>query len=313
MHFFVKISLSMMALCYSCRTIFFSLLLCMNQDEIVVTSFRGVQNHNSQIFRRYFGIRTTFSSKTYASSKTKLFEILNNHNIHNERISENNVNKPKAQIKTSLQSLKMPLSPVATSSTKTKKKNLKTFPRYLEVECWKREDLRGLESVLQAVADACKQITRIVQRAQTDDMYGVADGLDGCENIQGEIQQKLDVLCNTIMMRTFCGSSRDTIQLIASEEEEVPRCCSDVMVGFFVHRNDYDVVSLIQLFTTNSNLILVRRLGLFSKNNCRTIHYLRLVTFWQFLTQSMDQKISMQVSQSVQFSEFTRSLPAVVE
>jgi len=113
-----------------------------------------------------------------------------------------------------------------------KKKDLKTFSRYLEVECWKRAELRNLEPVLQAVAGACKQINRIVQRAQTDDVYGVAvdaDGnpLDGT-NVQGEVQQKLDVLCNTIMLRAFCGSSRH-IHAVASEEEDEPRCCSDIM------------------------------------------------------------------------------------
>ena len=113
-----------------------------------------------------------------------------------------------------------------------KKKALTTFPRYLEIECWKRPDLRGLEPVLQAVAEACKQINRIVQRAQTDDVYGVA--LDSAgnpleENVQGEVQQKLDVLCNTIMMQAFCGSSCN-IHSVASEEEDHPRCCSDVMV-----------------------------------------------------------------------------------
>lgn len=125
-------------------------------------------------------------------------------------------------------SLRIPLLASKTATT-SKKKDLKTFPRYLEVECWKRQELRSLEPVLQAFADSCQQITRIVQRAQTDDVYGVAD-TGGIENIQGEIQQKLDVLCNTIMMRTFCGSSSDTILAVASEEEEVPRCCSDVMV-----------------------------------------------------------------------------------
>jgi Fructose-1-6-bisphosphatase, N-terminal domain len=113
------------------------------------------------------------------------------------------------------------------------KKKLQTYLRYLEVECWKRSDLRGLESVLQGVASACKQITRIVQRAQTDDVYGVA--LDNAgnplvnTNVQGEVQQKLDVLCNTIMLQAFCGSGRD-IHAVASEEEDIPRCCSDVMV-----------------------------------------------------------------------------------
>jgi fructose-1,6-bisphosphatase I len=113
-----------------------------------------------------------------------------------------------------------------------KKKALTTFPRYLEIECWKRPELRGLEPVLQAVAEACKQINRIVQRAQTDDVYGVAVDSAGNpleENVQGEVQQKLDVLCNTIMMQAFCGSSCN-IHSVASEEEDQPRCCSDVMV-----------------------------------------------------------------------------------
>jgi fructose-1,6-bisphosphatase I len=113
-----------------------------------------------------------------------------------------------------------------------RKKNLKTFQRYLEIECWKRAEVRDLEQVLQAVAESCKQINRIVQRAQTDDLYGAAVGKDGealDANIQGEVQQQLDVLCNTIMLRAFCGSSR-SIHSVASEEEDEPRCCSDVMV-----------------------------------------------------------------------------------
>jgi hypothetical protein len=113
------------------------------------------------------------------------------------------------------------------------KKKLQTFLRYLEVECWKRSDLRGLEPVLQGVASACKQINRIVQRAQTDDVYGVALDAAGNPlsdtNVQGEVQQKLDVLCNTIMLQAFCGSGRE-IHSVASEEEDEPRCCSDVMV-----------------------------------------------------------------------------------
>lgn len=124
-------------------------------------------------------------------------------------------------------------APEVKPSKQLRKKALQTFPRYLEIECWKRAELRELEPVLQAVADACKQINRIVQRAQTDDVYGVALGADGSPldetNVQGEVQQKLDVLCNTIMLRAFCGSSRH-IHSVASEEEDEPRCCTDVMV-----------------------------------------------------------------------------------
>jgi len=112
-----------------------------------------------------------------------------------------------------------------------RKKKLQTFNRYLEVECWKQAELRDLEPVFQAVAEACKQINRIVQRAKTDDLYGPALGPDGTPldtNIQGEVQQKLDIVCNTIMLRAFCGCSA-AIHSVASEEEDEPRCCSDIM------------------------------------------------------------------------------------
>lgn len=61
-----------------------------------------------------------------------------------------------------------------------KKKDLRTLQRFLEVECWKRSSIRDLDRTLLAVSDACKQINRIVQRAQTDDLYGAAvDPLTG--------------------------------------------------------------------------------------------------------------------------------------
>ena len=119
---------------------------------------------------------------------------------------------------------------------KQRKKKLKQFSRYIEIECWKRQELRELESVLCSISEACKQINRIVQRAQTDDLYGNAvdeDGIQLDENIQGEVQQKLDVVCNTIMLRTFCGSST-SIAAVASEEEDCPRTCCDVMVRKFL-------------------------------------------------------------------------------
>jgi Fructose-1-6-bisphosphatase, N-terminal domain len=132
----------------------------------------------------------------------------------------------------SMGSASIPLPSASGPAKQMRKKKLQTFPRYLEVECWKRQDLRGLEPVLQAVSSACIQINRIVQRAQTDDVYGVAIDAEGnplSDNVQGEVQQKLDVLCNTIMLKAFCGSGRE-ICSVASEEEDEPRCCDDVMV-----------------------------------------------------------------------------------
>ena len=125
-----------------------------------------------------------------------------------------------------------------------KKKNLRTFPRYLEVECWKRQEIRDLERVLLAVSDACRQISRIVSRAKTDDVYGVATNPDGTpldENVQGEVQQKLDVLCNTIMLRALCGCS-SSIAAVASEEEDLPRSCCEVMGDSAFSVGDYVAV-----------------------------------------------------------------------
>ncbi|KAL7540430.1 hypothetical protein ACHAXR_010100 [Thalassiosira sp. AJA248-18] len=114
-----------------------------------------------------------------------------------------------------------------------KKKDLRTLQRFLEVECWKLPAIRSLDRTLLAAADACKQINRIVQRAQTDDLYGAAiDPLTGDlaeMNVQGEVQQQLDVLCNTLMLRAFCGASNNAVCAVASEEEPLPRSCADVM------------------------------------------------------------------------------------
>ena len=100
-------------------------------------------------------------------------------------------------------------------------------------QCWKRSSIRNLDPTLLVVSNACKQINRIVQRAQTDDLYGAAvdpvTGKVADTNVQGHVQQQLDVLCNTIMLRAFCGSSNNVICAMASEEEPVPRSCVDVM------------------------------------------------------------------------------------
>lgn len=137
-----------------------------------------------------------------------------------------------SRMSSSLPTTKLYMSDISPAMISPKKKNLKTFQRYLEIECWKQADLRDLERVLQAVTESCKQINRIVQRAQTDELYGAAVDKHGTQldaNVQGEVQQQLDVLCNTIMLRAFCGSS-SSIHSVASEEEDEPRCCSDVMV-----------------------------------------------------------------------------------
>jgi hypothetical protein len=134
-----------------------------------------------------------------------------------------------------------------------KKKDLRTLQRFLEVECWKLPQIRSLDRTLLAVSDACKQINRIVQRAQTDDLYGAAidpsTGLEAELNVQGEAQQQLDVLCNTLMLRAFCGASNDAVCAVASEEEPLPRSCADVM-GYDVSANSLVGGDLVRAFTS---------------------------------------------------------------
>jgi len=147
----------------------------------------------------------------------------------------------------SINNVEQPKKIASVANSTQKKKKLKTYSRYLEIESWKRGPAaRDLEPVLRSVGEACKQINRIVQRAQTDDLYGVAVDAQGNPledtNIQGEVQQKLDLVCNAIMLKMFCGSSKGVIAAVASEEEDEPRTCPDVMGDNAFAMGDYVAV-----------------------------------------------------------------------
>ena len=164
---------------------------------------------------------------------------------------------PSSSLQSSLDPQIEPLSPTSASPGPAgmKKKDLRTFQRFLEVECWKSPSIRGLDRTLLSVADACKQINRIVQRAQTDDLYGAAvDPLTGelAEgNVQGEVQQQLDVLCNTLMLRAFCGSGG--VCAVASEEEPMPRSCGDIM-GYENMISDGEYVAVFDPIDGSKNI-----------------------------------------------------------
>lgn len=177
---------------------------------------------------------------TYYFDTSNAFSSINHFKFHHDRNTF-----PSSSSNLILQSSSEPIQSSSKSSTnkvpttpQQRKKNLKTFARYLEIESWKRgPNARDLETVLRSIGEACKQINRIIQRAQTDDLYGVAVGVDGEQldsNVQGEVQQKLDVVCDNIMLKQFCGSSKGVIAAVASEEEDLPRSCCDVMVSLRV-------------------------------------------------------------------------------
>jgi fructose-1,6-bisphosphatase I len=73
-----------------------------------------------------------------------------------------------------------------------------------------------LSWILSALSISAKMIAAHVRRARLDDVLGAV----GSENVQGEQQQKLDVIANEILLRILGG--RDGVAIVASEENEEP-------------------------------------------------------------------------------------------
>jgi fructose-1,6-bisphosphatase I len=78
------------------------------------------------------------------------------------------------------------------------------------------ESTGTLSWILSAVSISAKMIAARVRRARLEDVLGAA----GAENVQGEQQQKLDVIANEILLRLLGG--REGVAIVASEENEEP-------------------------------------------------------------------------------------------
>ncbi len=89
--------------------------------------------------------------------------------------------------------------------------NLTTLGKHLRAQ-----KLGSLIEVIEAIALAGKAIARKVQRARIDDVIGVA----GAVNVQGEVQQKLDVLSDALLLE--CLRACPSCGVYASEEQELP-------------------------------------------------------------------------------------------
>jgi fructose-1,6-bisphosphatase I len=70
--------------------------------------------------------------------------------------------------------------------------------------------------ILSALAISAKIIADKVRRARLENVLGSI----GTENVQGEVQQKLDVLANEVLLR--CLGGREGVAIVASEENEEP-------------------------------------------------------------------------------------------
>ena len=71
----------------------------------------------------------------------------------------------------------------------------------LEQESRFPEATGALSWILSAMSISTKMIAARVRRARLEDVLGGA----GAENVQGEQQQKLDVIANEILLRTLGG------------------------------------------------------------------------------------------------------------
>jgi fructose-1,6-bisphosphatase I len=108
----------------------------------------------------------------------------------------------------------------------------KTLKRFLQVEIWRSPEKESLYPILSAFEAACRDINRLMRRISTDNLdgyHGGVNGTPGTVNIQGEDQKKLDVIANRILKTAL--SCTGQVSVLASEEEDEPTLCSDLVGG----------------------------------------------------------------------------------
>jgi fructose-1,6-bisphosphatase I len=99
----------------------------------------------------------------------------------------------------------------------TQRENLTTFQSHILAGQARHSDATGTFSwILSAISLSAKVISAKIRRARIDDVLG---GI-GSTNVQGEKQQKLDVIANETLMR--CLGNREGVAVVASEENEEP-------------------------------------------------------------------------------------------
>ena len=105
----------------------------------------------------------------------------------------------------------------ATPVSKPAPRELVTLQGHILQQQARHSDATGTFSwILSAISISAKMITAQVRRARLEDVLGNA----GEHNVQGEQQQKLDVIANEILLRVLGG--REGVAIVASEENEEP-------------------------------------------------------------------------------------------
>lgn len=89
-----------------------------------------------------------------------------------------------------------------------------------------RSDVNGsLSWLISALSISAKIISSQLRRARLEDILGAL----GTENVQGERQQKLDVIANDVLMRAL--GDREGVAVVASEEAAEPVVLTDHLGG----------------------------------------------------------------------------------
>jgi fructose-1,6-bisphosphatase I len=99
----------------------------------------------------------------------------------------------------------------------TRGENLTTLQSHILAEEARHPGATGTFSwILSAMSLSAKVISAKIRRARLQDVLGALDS----ENVQGEVQQKLDVIANETLLR--CLGNRAGVAIVASEENEEP-------------------------------------------------------------------------------------------
>ena len=108
-------------------------------------------------------------------------------------------------------------SPAVDPLLLSRRENLVTLQSHILAEEKEHPGASGTFSwILSALSLSAKVISSKIRRARIDDVLGSL----GSENVQGEQQQKLDVIANETLLR--CLGSRAGVAIVASEENEEP-------------------------------------------------------------------------------------------
>lgn len=109
------------------------------------------------------------------------------------------------------------MTPPTEAAALARRENLTTLQSHILAGEAQHPGATGTFSwILSALSLSAKVISAKIRRARLDDVLGSLDEV----NVQGERQQKLDVIANETLLR--CLGNRDGVAVVASEENEEP-------------------------------------------------------------------------------------------